>query len=96
VSGLRFEIRVKPGARADRVGGSWGPQGALLVRVRAPAVDGKANEAALGVLADAFGVRRRHVTLVSGASSRTKLVHLDGPRGRGGERLRELLTASGT
>jgi uncharacterized protein len=39
-------------------------------------VDGKATEAALAVVADAFGVRRGAVTLVSGASSRTKIVDI--------------------
>ena len=37
-------------------------------------MDGKATEAALAAVAGAFGVRRSAVTLVSGASSRTKLV----------------------
>jgi hypothetical protein len=40
-------------------------------------VDGKATEAALAAVADAFGVRRSAVTLVSGASSRTKIVDID-------------------
>jgi uncharacterized protein YggU (UPF0235/DUF167 family) len=48
--------------------------GALVVRVTARAVDGQATEAALQALATAIGVRRREVTLVTGASSRTKLV----------------------
>jgi uncharacterized protein YggU (UPF0235/DUF167 family) len=44
------------------------------VRVSARAVGGKATEAALAAVAEAFGVRRRAVTLVTGASSRTKVV----------------------
>ncbi len=52
--------------------------GALLVRVTAPAVDGRATEAALAAVAGAFGVRRRAVTLVSGATSRTKVVDVAG------------------
>jgi uncharacterized protein len=46
------------------------------VRVSARAVDGKATEAALAAVAGAFGVRRSAVTLVSGASSRTKIVDI--------------------
>ena len=42
----------------------------------ARAVDGKATEAALAAVAGAFGVRRSAVTLVSGASSRTKIVDI--------------------
>mgnify|MGYP001136352127 CR=1 FL=1 len=52
--------------------------GALVVRVGARAVDGRATEAALAAVADAFGVCRRDVTLVTGATSRTKVVDVDG------------------
>ncbi len=44
------------------------------MRVSARAIDGKATEAALAAVADAFGVRRQAVMLVTGASSRTKIV----------------------
>ena len=54
------------------------PDGALVVRVSAPAVDGRATEAALRAIAAAFGVRRRAVTLIAGAASRTKIVEVAG------------------
>lgn len=41
------------------------------------AVDGKATDAALRAVADAFGVRRRDVALVTGATSRDKVVEID-------------------
>jgi uncharacterized protein YggU (UPF0235/DUF167 family) len=69
---MRISIRVQPGSARPGVGGEHA--GALIVRVSARAVDGKATEAALAAVAGAFGVRRRAVTLVSGASSRTKIV----------------------
>jgi uncharacterized protein YggU (UPF0235/DUF167 family) len=69
---MRVTVRVKPGASRVGVGGDH--DGALIVRVSARAVDGKATEATLRALAEALGVRRSEVTLVSGASSRTKLV----------------------
>ncbi|KMM45170.1 hypothetical protein CWIS_12235 [Cellulomonas sp. A375-1] len=72
---MRVAIRVKPGASRTRVGGAYG--GALVVAVSARAVDGAATEAALAAVADAFGVRRRHVDLVTGATSRDKVVELD-------------------
>ena len=46
--------------------------GALLVYVRAPAVEGKANKAAVEVLAQHFGVAKSRVELVSGHTSRHK------------------------
>ena len=73
---LRVPLRVRPGAGRTRVGGSY--DGALVVRVSAPAVDGRATEAALAAVAAAFGVRRSAVTLVSGATSRSKVVAVDG------------------
>ena len=56
------------------MGGEQG--GALVVRVSAPAVDGRATQAALAAVADAFGVRRDAVTLVTGKTSRTKVVEV--------------------
>jgi uncharacterized protein len=69
---MRITIRVRPGSAHPGVGGEHA--GALIVRVSARAVDGKATEAALAAVARAFGVRRSSVTLVSGASSRTKII----------------------
>jgi uncharacterized protein (TIGR00251 family) len=74
--GLRFEVRVRPGASRTRVGGRYGD--ALVVAVTARAVDGKATEATLRAVADAFGVARRDVRLVSGATNRTKVVEIMG------------------
>jgi hypothetical protein len=50
----------------------------LIVRVAQRAVDGRATEAALAAVAEAFGVRRRAVTLIMGATSRTKVVDVEG------------------
>jgi len=69
---VRIVIRVRPGASRTAVGGSH--DGALIVRVAAPAADGQANEAALRAVAKAFCVRRRDVVLVSGATNRSKVI----------------------
>ena len=75
-------MRVRPGARVDAVGGRRdGPRGpALLVAVRARAVDGQANAAVEAALAEAFEVRRADVGIVAGYRSRDKVVEI-----RGGE-----------
>src|SRR5664279_857378 len=73
---MRIVVRVRPGSSRAAVGGSH--DGALIVRVAARAVDGQANEAAVRALADAFGVRRRDVVLVSGATNRTKVIEVTG------------------
>ena len=69
-------MRVRPGAGRTSVGGSH--DGALVVRVAARAVDGQATEAALAAVAKAFGVSRRSVSLVTGTTSRTKVVDVHG------------------
>ena len=88
---MRVALRVRPGAARTRVGGRYGDR--LVVAVQARAVDGAATEAALAAVAAAFSVRRRHVALVSGATSRDKVVDVDaGPDGDA--RLAGLLDAS--
>jgi uncharacterized protein len=72
---MRIAIWVRPGSARPGVGGEH--DGALIVRVSARAVDGKATGAALAAVADSFGVCRSAVRLVSGASSRTKIVDID-------------------
>ena len=90
---MRIGIRVRPGARADRVGGRWaGPRGpALLVAVRAPAMDGRANAAVVGALAAEFGLRAAQVAIVAGHRGRDKIVELYGDPGQLAVRLAQLL-----
>ncbi len=71
---MRVTIRVRPGARSTRVGGCY--DGALVIRVAVRAEGGRATTAALDALADALGVPKRDVTLVAGATSRTKVVEI--------------------
>ncbi|MFI6829461.1 DUF167 domain-containing protein [Kribbella sp. NPDC050241] len=77
---MRILLRVKPGASRTAVGGRYdgaaGP--ALVVAVAARAVEGQATKAVLDAIAAAFGVRRSAVTLVRGATSRDKLVEVEG------------------
>jgi uncharacterized protein YggU (UPF0235/DUF167 family) len=77
---MRILVRVKPGASRVAVGGRYdGPSGpALVVSVTARAVEGQATKAVLEAVAAAFGVRRSAVRLVRGATSRDKLVVVEG------------------
>ena len=52
--------------------------GALKIRLHAPPVDGAANEALVAFLADRLAVPRRAIRIVTGATSRTKLVEVEG------------------
>jgi len=89
---LTVAIRVRPGSPRTTVGGSRGD--ALVVRVTARPVAGKATEAALRAVAEAFGVRPRDVRVVTGIASRDKVVRIDGDEQRLSETL-SVLRSSG-
>ena len=69
----RLALRVTPGARSEalEIG-----EGVLLIKVRAKAKDGEANDAVLGLLAQALGVATSRLRLLRGATGRDKLVQL--------------------
>jgi len=69
---VSFTIRVTPRASANAVSGER--DGVLLVRVTAPPVEGKANDAVVALLAKALGTPRGAVQVVRGANARTKRV----------------------
>jgi hypothetical protein len=69
-------IKAIPGAPKNQVCGWLGE--ALKVKIHAPPVEGRANDALVEFLAGALGVHRRAVTLVRGDLSRQKLVRIDG------------------
>ena len=77
---MRIRVRVQPGASRTAVGGRYGDEEppVLVASVTAPALEGRANRALIDALAAAFGVRRACVTVVSGASGRTKVVDIEG------------------
>ena len=73
---IRFAVRVQPRASRSSLGGVHGE--ALKVRLMSPPVDGAANAALIDLLAEALDVPRRAVRIISGATSRTKVVEVDG------------------
>ena len=86
-----LEIRVRPNASRNKVGGSVGSPQRLIVAVQAPAVDGKANAAVIKELASAFGVRARDFTIVYGELGRDKRLLVDGDEHALHEKLNELI-----
>lgn len=75
--GWRLAVRVQPGARRSEVIGTHGD--ALRVRVAAPAVDGKANEALVEIIAAHFGIHRRMIAISRGHTSRSKVIEITVP-----------------
>ena len=77
----RLAIRAQPGAKANEVVGwiadAHGGE-VLKIRLRAPAVEGKANAALIEFLAQILGLRPRQITLERGDKSREKVVLVEG------------------
>jgi hypothetical protein len=69
-------IKAIPNAPRSQVVGWLGE--ALKVKVKAPPVEGRANEALCDFLAETLGLPRRAVTVLRGDTSRQKLVRIDG------------------
>ncbi len=74
--GVTLRVRVQPRASRDAFGGER--QGALVVRLTAAPVEGRANEALARLLADVFRVPPSAVRIVRGTSGRDKLVSVSG------------------
>ena len=73
---VRFQVRLQPRASRDEITGVV--DGVLRVRLHAPPVDGAANDALVAFLADRLAVPRRGVRIVTGATSRTKMIEVEG------------------
>ena len=65
-----ISVHAQPGARRTEVAGLHGDS--LKIRVAAPALEDRANEALVDFIAQRLGVARRDVALVAGAKSREK------------------------
>jgi uncharacterized protein (TIGR00251 family) len=75
-TGINIKVYVAPRASANKVVALH--NGALKISLTAPPVDGAANKALLEFLAGALGVPRSSLSLVSGHTSRNKLVRVVG------------------
>jgi len=76
VERAKISVRVRAGAGRDDVAGVQ--DGVLLVRVAAPAHEGRANRAVCRLLADRLAVAASRVVIVRGQRSREKLIEVDG------------------
>lgn len=87
--GTVLRLRVVPGASKTEAQGLLGDR--LKLRLQAPPVEGKANEAALEWAAAAFGLKRREVRFLRGEKSREKDFLLEGLPLESGRRALERL-----
>jgi uncharacterized protein (TIGR00251 family) len=88
-----IEIRVRPNAPRNAVGGVVSDPPRLVVAVQAPAVDGKANNAVIKELAKAFDLRARDFTIVFGKLARDKRIIIEGDEAVLAARYKELMGA---
>ena len=75
-SGVVFKVHLSPRASKDGIDGCHGD--ALKIKVKAPPVEGKANEALIKFLAKLLGVPQNHLDLIHGRSGRTKTLRVEG------------------
>jgi len=75
---ITLTLHVQPGAKHSEIAGLHGA--ALKVRLAAPPVDGRANEALQRFIAELFAVPLRQVELKQGAQSRHKVVAISGSK----------------
>jgi uncharacterized protein (TIGR00251 family) len=73
---VTLRVRVQPRASKDEIVGER--DGALVVRVTAPPVDNRANDALVRLVAKRLGVAPTRVTLLQGARSRDKVIQVEG------------------
>ena len=71
-----IRVYVIPNAKVDKVSGEY--NGAIKIKLRAAAVEGKANTALRRFLADRLSIPRRAVALERGGRSRDKMIRIDG------------------
>lgn len=75
-SGWTLALHVQPGAKRSEVAGPHGAR--LKIRIAAPALDGRANEALVAFVAEQLGIAQSRVTVAKGKGSRAKLVAVAG------------------
>ncbi|MFH1709562.1 MAG: DUF167 domain-containing protein [bacterium] len=75
---MRLNVKVIPNAKRERL---VVEEGRVRVYLTAPAVEGKANKALINFLAAHFRVKKNMVTIISGQTSRVKLVDIEGITG---------------
>jgi uncharacterized protein (TIGR00251 family) len=75
-----LNVRVQPRASRNAVDGEW--QGALKVRLTAPPVDDKANEALRAFLGEVLRIPKSAVRILAGERGRTKRIEIQGVTAR--------------
>jgi hypothetical protein len=73
--GITFQVKVVPAGSKTAFGGIYGDM--LKVKLSAAPEKGKANEALLDYLAESLGIKRKSIKIVSGLTSKVKLIEVE-------------------
>ena len=76
MSSVRVEVYIQPRASRTELAGMH--DGLIKIRIAAPPVDEAANRALIDFVAERLGIAKRSVRIVSGGTSRRKLLEVDG------------------
>ena len=72
---MLIRVKVKPGSKTDSI--SWMPDGVCLIKIKAPPIDGKANDYLIKFLAQTLKLRQNQITIKSGHTSKLKTLELE-------------------
>jgi hypothetical protein len=72
---MKKQVKVKPNAKQSKV--IYTDDGSLIVHLKSPPVDGKANQELITILAREFNVTKGDIAIKHGAGSRQKIVEID-------------------
>ena len=75
-NGLTLSVRVQPGAKRSSFDGLWNDTH-IKIALQAPAVDGKANDALIDFLSENLKIKKKHIFIVTGQTSRCKVIMID-------------------
>ena len=72
---MLIRVKAKPSSKTDSI--AWMPDGICLIKIKAPPIDGKANDYLIKFLAQTLILRQNQITLKSGHTSKLKTLELE-------------------
>lgn len=72
---MKKQIKVKPNSSQQKI--TEMPDGSLIVHLKSPPVDGKANRELISLLSEKYHLAKSKITIKSGLNGRNKLVELE-------------------
>lgn len=72
---MQIRVKAKPGSKTDSI--TWTPEGIWLVKIKAPPIDGKANDYLIKFLAQCLKLRQNQIAIKSGHTSKLKTIELE-------------------